>query len=282
MGQGFCFYGNVAIAAKYLREVLGYERVLICDWDYHYGNGTAWAFDKDPSVFFFSTHNWNAYPGSGDPGYTGSGAGEGYTLNVHLGSGARDRDIVRAWDEDLARALSARDFKPDFVLISAGFDSRMDDTLGTFSITDGGFAALTQRAMAIADEHCGGRLISCLEGGYNVDGLGRAVCAHVATLAGLDWREFVPNRAKSQAFRKPLARGFEVREGLLIIPDDKVGKLERVVVVDTTGREVYCPPKAELRKRVIDIWPKRLAGGSYIAVVHLHDGVRVETPFQRM
>jgi len=280
MGQGFCFYGNVAIAARYARDVLGYKRILICDWDYHYGNGTAWTFDKDPNVFFFSTHNWNAYPGSGDPGYTGSGAGKGYTLNVHLGMGSRDRDIIRAWDTDLARALEAHDFKPDLVLISAGFDSRIDDSLGTFAITDAGFVAVTKRAMAIADEHCGGRLVSCLEGGYNVDGLGRAVCAHVATLAGLDWRDFVPEKTKGSAPKEPMTRSFEVREGLLFVPDTDVGRLERVTVIDTSGKQIYNVPRAELVMPVIELDPERLSEDSFMARVHLSGGKQLEVPFR--
>ena len=190
-GQGFCFYDNVAIAARFAQRALGCRRVLICDWDYHYGNGTAWFFRADPSVFVFSTHNFYTYPGTGDPSYRGEGAGLGCTLNVHLDSGATDTDIAAAWDRRLLPGLEAAAFVPDIVLLSAGFDSRVDDTLGSFVITDAGYAELTRKAMAIAQRYCGGRLVSVLEGGYNVDGLAAAVCAHVATLAGLDWRTYV-------------------------------------------------------------------------------------------
>lgn len=178
--EGFCFYNNVAIAARYAQEVFNHKKILIIDWDYHHGNGTSDAFYDDPSVLFFSTHCWYAYPGTGDPSRQGAGEGLGFNINVDLGSGATDNDILQAWEKKLLPKVD--EFKPDFVFISAGFDSRKDDLLGTFNITDECFATLTKMAMDIAKTHCNGRLVSMLEGGYNPFGLAKAVVAHVGAL----------------------------------------------------------------------------------------------------
>ncbi len=180
--EGFCFYSNAAIAAQYAQRVHGLERVLIIDWDYHHGNGTQNAFYDDPSVLFFSTHDWQAYPGTGDPSLTGEGEGSGLNINAHLDCGARDVDMLRHWDAKLLSAAS--DFRPDLVLVSAGFDSRRDDLLGCFELTDDVFRRMTRTAMDLADDHTGGRLVSLLEGGYNVEGSALAAAAHVETLLG--------------------------------------------------------------------------------------------------
>ena len=178
--EGFCFYSNAAIAARYAQEVHGFERILIVDWDYHHGNATQNAFYDDPTVLFFSTHDWQAYPGTGDPSQTGAGAGAGSNINVHLACGARDTDMLRAWDRLLLPAVET--FRPDFVIVSAGFDSRRDDLLGCFDVTDDAFRRMTRTTMEIADRYCEGRLVSILEGGYNVDGTALAATAHVETL----------------------------------------------------------------------------------------------------
>jgi len=178
--EGFCFYSNAAIAAKYAQSAFGYKKILIIDWDYHHGNATQNAFYGDPNVLFFSTHDWHAYPGTGDPSLTGSGDGRGLSINVHLDCGSKDIDMLRSWDAQLIPAVTR--FEPDFVLISAGFDSRKDDLLGCFDVTDEAFEKMTRTAMDIADEYCEGRLVSLLEGGYNVDGLARAVVTHVTAL----------------------------------------------------------------------------------------------------
>jgi len=178
--EGFCFYNNVAVAARYAQQVFHLEKILIIDWDYHHGNGTEALFYTDPSVLYFSTHDFYAYPGTGDPARTGEGPGNGYNINVHLDCGATDEDIINAYKEKLLPA--AHQFKPDMILISAGFDSRKDDILGCFRITDEGFIALTKIIMMLADEYCNGSIVSVLEGGYNLDGLASAVIAHVRTL----------------------------------------------------------------------------------------------------
>ena len=180
--EGFCYYSNAAIAARYAQEVHGYERVVIIDWDYHHGNATQNAFYADPSVLFFSAHDWDAYPGTGDPSLTGEGAGAGLNINVHLECGASDADMLRQWDNALSPAVA--DFDPDFVVVSAGFDSRRDDLLGCFDLTDEAFRRMTRIAMDYADSCCEGRLVSLLEGGYNIDGTALAAAAHVETLLG--------------------------------------------------------------------------------------------------
>lgn len=179
--EGFCYYGNVAIAARYAQHVCGLQKILIIDWDYHHGNGTEEFFYEDPSVLFFSTHNARAYPGTGAPSRTGAGEGEGYTINVHLECGATEYDMLKKWDQRLMPAVER--FRPDLVLISAGFDSRKNDTLGCFAVSDIGFMKLTKRAMEIADTYANGRLVSVLEGGYNIPGLAKATCAHLRTLS---------------------------------------------------------------------------------------------------
>lgn len=179
---GFCIYNNVAVAARYLQRRLGYRKILIVDWDFHHGDGTEQLFYDDPTILVFSTHRWESYPRTGDPARRGTGAGEGYNVNVPLDCGATDADIVRAFDAQLMQRAQA--FRPDVILISAGFDSREQDKLGCFSITDAGYAALTQRVMSIARAAGHGRIVSVLEGGYLFEGMASGVAAHVGVLAG--------------------------------------------------------------------------------------------------
>jgi acetoin utilization deacetylase AcuC-like enzyme len=178
--MGFCFFGNAAIAARYLQKKHGVARVLIADWDVHHGNGTQAAFYEDPAVFYFSAHRSPFYPGSGDASERGAGKGEGTTLNVPLPAGAGDAEIRKAFEEKLKPAALA--FKPDFVLVSAGFDAHRDDPLGGLSVTAEGYAALTRIVREIAETCCGGRLVSFLEGGYNLEALADSVEAHVRVL----------------------------------------------------------------------------------------------------
>jgi acetoin utilization deacetylase AcuC-like enzyme len=183
--EGFCFYNNIAIAVRYIQQIYHYEKILIIDWDYHHGNATESAFYDDASVLFFSTHDWYAYPGTGDPSRIGAGEGKGYNINVPLSPGSGDEVIKKAWDDKLLPCLD--EFNPDFVLISAGFDSRKDDLLGCFNITDKGFFELTQTALYIASTYCDRRLISLLEGGYNLSGLARSVASHIEALLDLTY-----------------------------------------------------------------------------------------------
>ena len=178
--EGFCLYNHVAIAARYAQKVYKRRKILIVDWDYHHGNGTEAAFYTDPSVLFFSTHDYRAYPGTGDPARVGAGKGKGYNINVHLDCGAGDQDIIAAFHDKLAPAV--KQFKPDLILVSAGFDSRKDDLLGCFDVTDNGFAQLTRIVQGFADEYCDGCLVSLLEGGYTLSGLSSAAVAHLEAL----------------------------------------------------------------------------------------------------
>lgn len=179
--MGFCLFNSVAITARYLQRHHGLKRILIVDWDVHHGNGTQDAFYDDPSVLFFSIHQYPFYPGTGSAAETGEGAGTGYTLNAPMAAGGRDDDYVRVFEQTLAPRVLA--FKPDFILISAGFDAHHEDPMAGMNLTEAGYTRLTGIVRSWGADLCGGRLLSLLEGGYDLSALGRSVESHLTALA---------------------------------------------------------------------------------------------------
>lgn len=180
--MGFCLFNNIGVGAHYAVEHLGLERVLIIDWDLHHGNGTQHSFYDSSQVLYFSTHSYPYYPGSGGLNEVGVGDGEGYTINVPLSGGQDDRAFGRIFREILVPI--ARQYNPDIILVSAGFDTFYADPLGTMAVTEQGFAYMTRVLVDLAGEVCDGRLLIALEGGYNLQGLRDGVMAVLAELTG--------------------------------------------------------------------------------------------------
>ncbi|UCE05958.1 MAG: histone deacetylase [bacterium] len=180
--MGFCLFNNVAITARYLQKKYQLEKVLIVDWDVHHGNGTQNAFYDDPTVFYFSIHQWPHYPGTGLQQEKGNGEGKGFTLNVPLTSGHGNEDYINIFQTQLVPA--AEGFKPDFILISAGFDAHYEDPLAGMQLTEPGYGRLTEIVIQLADVFCEGRSVSMLEGGYHLETLAQSVAAHIKALLG--------------------------------------------------------------------------------------------------
>ncbi|MBM4139537.1 MAG: histone deacetylase [Nitrospira sp.] len=178
--MGFCLFNNVAIAAHYAQKKYGLSRILIVDWDVHHGNGTQHSFEDDPSVLFFSTHQYPHYPGTGRADERGRGPGEGYTINVPMKAGEGDDEYRAIFYKVLVPAADA--FKPEFVIVSAGFDAHKDDPLASMELTEVGYADLTGILAGIATRHAEGRILSSLEGGYNLTALAASIDAHIQTL----------------------------------------------------------------------------------------------------
>jgi len=178
--MGFCIFNNVAIAARYLQRKYAMKKILIIDWDCHHGNGTQEIFYNDPTVFYFSTHQAPFYPRTGSPSENGGPDARGTKLNVELRKGNGNAEMLAAYKDQLGPA--ARAFKPDFILISAGFDAAKGDSLGGLMVTPEGYTEMTRFVKDLAAELCKGRLMSTLEGGYSLKQLPGCVEAHVRAM----------------------------------------------------------------------------------------------------
>ncbi len=180
--MGFCLFNNVALGAHYARRVLGLDRVMIVDWDLHHGNGTQHSFYDDPRVLYLSTHQYPYYPGTGGAGEVGAGAGRGFTVNVPLRPGAGDMDFAAIYNRIVLPV--GLEFKPEFMLVSAGFDIYEGDPLGGMEVSERGFAYMARVLLRIARECCQGRILFCLEGGYSLKGLRQGVLCVLKEMKG--------------------------------------------------------------------------------------------------
>ena len=167
--MGFCLFNNIAVGAAYLVKAKGIQRVLVVDWDVHHGNGTQNMFYSSSEVLYFSTHQYPYYPGTGGINEVGKEDGAGYTVNVPLPAGMGDKEYMRIFSEILGPVIDQ--YKPHFILVSAGFDAYFEDPLGGMRVTPQGFAQMTRFLKESAEKHCDGRMVLILEGGYNLDGL---------------------------------------------------------------------------------------------------------------
>jgi acetoin utilization deacetylase AcuC-like enzyme len=179
--MGFCLFNNVAVGARYTQLHYKLDRVAIVDWDVHHGNGTQEIFYDDPSVLYISTHQYPYYPGTGSAQEVGEGKGKGTTLNVPLRAGTTAEKYLERFQRMVIPALE--DFKPEMLFISAGFDAHRDDPLAGILLTEETYTEMTKMVREIADKHCRGKIVSVLEGGYDLNALPRCVEAHLRVLA---------------------------------------------------------------------------------------------------
>jgi len=180
--MGFCLFNNIAIAARYALEKYSLERILIIDFDVHHGNGTQEAFYDNPRVMYISTHQYPFYPGTGDINETGTGAAQGTTINIPLPAGCGDGEYLAVFEQVIVPA--ARRFKPQFILVSTGYDGHWADPLAMMQVSVSGFARMVGIIKGLADELCGGRLALTMEGGYHLEALAASVKATFDVLLG--------------------------------------------------------------------------------------------------
>jgi acetoin utilization deacetylase AcuC-like enzyme len=179
--MGFCFFNTIACVAEWLREQNGIERVFIFDFDVHHGNGTQHLFDERDDVFYASMHRYPFYPGTGAANEIGIGDGRGFTKNIPMSGGAGDAPYLRAVEDDIVRIID--DYRPDVILLSSGFDAHRRDPLGGMRVSEQAYGEITRRIVEAAERHAAGRVLSLLEGGYDMEGLAASVDEHVRALA---------------------------------------------------------------------------------------------------
>lgn len=180
--MGFCIFNNVAIGARYVQKEYGVKKVFIVDWDVHHGNGTQNIFWTDASVFYFSIHQFPHYPGTGSENEIGEGEGEGFTFNMPMCAGSGEVEYIEVF-ENILYPMALK-FSPEFIFISAGFDAHEEDPLAEINLTEAGYKRMTEVITKLASECCEGRLVSVLEGGYNLTSLSASVQKHINALMG--------------------------------------------------------------------------------------------------
>ncbi len=178
--MGFCLFNNIAVGARHAQAKHGIERVAIVDWDVHHGNGTQQIFYEDDKVLYISLHQYPFYPGTGAAAERGIGRGEGFTMNCPMGAGSIEKDYLDAFQAQILPTLHR--FQPQLLLISAGFDAHTDDPLAGINLTESSFARMTELVLEVSEKYCGGRVVSVLEGGYNLQALARSVEAHLKVM----------------------------------------------------------------------------------------------------
>jgi acetoin utilization deacetylase AcuC-like enzyme len=179
--MGFCFFNTIACVAEWLREQPGVERIFIFDFDVHHGNGTQHTFENRDDVYYASIHRYPFYPGTGAAHEIGDGAGRGFTMNLPMEAGSGDAVYLRATEEQIVRAID--DYRPNAILLSAGFDAHRRDPLGGMHVSGQAFGEITRRIVECAERHCEGRVLSLLEGGYDMEGLAASVAEHLLAMA---------------------------------------------------------------------------------------------------
>ncbi|MBK5259569.1 MAG: histone deacetylase [Thermoanaerobaculia bacterium] len=185
--MGFCFFNTIACVAEWLREQPGIERVFVFDFDVHHGNGTQSIFNERDDVFYASIHRYPFYPGTGAADEIGSGKGRGFTRNIPMSGGEGDALFLRAVEDEIVRIVD--DYEPHAILLSSGFDAHVRDPLGGMRVTEQAYGELTRRVVELAQRHCEGRVLSLLEGGYDMEGLAASTAEHVSALGQVSSRE---------------------------------------------------------------------------------------------
>lgn len=178
--MGFCFFNTIACVAEWLREQQGVERVFIFDFDVHHGNGTQHLFEERDDVYYASMHRYPFYPGTGAATEIGIGKGRGFTKNIPFDGGTGDATYLRAVEDEIVPIID--DYRPNVILLSAGFDAHRRDPLGGMKVTEQAYGEITRRIVETAERHCQGRVLSLLEGGYDMEGLAASVAEHVAAM----------------------------------------------------------------------------------------------------